>query len=233
MISARSVAVDSTGIYVVGVDYSLGSSNSQWRIEKRNLNDGSLIWSVTSNPSSGSDWAYSVAVDSTGIYVVGSDDIPGNSQWRIEKRSTSTGALIWSVTSNPGSDTDVPYSVAVDSTGIYVVGYDYISGNYEWRIEKRSTSTGALIWSVTSNPTSYTDIAQSVAVDSTGIYVVGYANLPGDPQWRIEKRNLNDGSLIWSVTSNPSSGYDYAQSVAVDNTGVYMLLGDDSSQGGP
>jgi preprotein translocase subunit Sss1 len=228
--SAQSVAVDSTGIYVVGYDYAPG--NYQWRIEKRNLNDGSLIWSVTSNPSSGSDVAYSVAVDSTGIYVVGIDRSLGtfNSQWRIEKRNLNDGSLIWSVTSNPSSGDDYAYSVAVDSTGIYVVGIDYSPGNYQWRIEKRSTSTGALIWSVTSNPSSGGDYAYSVAVDSTGIYVVGIDYSPGNSQWRIEKRNLNDGSLIWSVTSNPSSGDDYAQSVAVDSTGIYVV-GDDRIPG--
>jgi hypothetical protein len=227
---AYSVAVDSTGIYVVGDDRSLGSSNPRWRIEKRSTYTGELIWATTSNPSSGYDSAQSVAVDSTGIYVVGSDYIPGNAEWRIEKRSLNDGSLIWSVTSNPSSGSDSAQSVAVDSTGIYVVGYDYAPGNYQWRIEKRSTSTGALIWSVTSNPSSGSDSAQSVAVDSTGIYVVGYDYAPGNYQWRIEKRNLNDGSLIWSVTSNPSSGDDYAYSVAVDSTGIY-IVGVDSIPG--
>jgi hypothetical protein len=72
------------------------------------------------------------------------------------------------------------YSVAVDSTGIYVVGYDRIPGNWEWRIEKRNLNDGSLIWSVTSNPSSGDDSAYSVAVDSTGIYVVGYDKIPGD-----------------------------------------------------
>jgi hypothetical protein len=102
----------------------------------------------------------------------------------------------------------IAYSVAVDSTGIYVVGYDSSPGNSQWRIEKRSLNDGSLIWSVTSNPSSGSDSANSVAVDSTGIYVVGYDYAPGNYQWRIEKRNLNDGSLIWSITSNPSSGDD-------------------------
>jgi hypothetical protein len=222
---ARSVTVDNTGVYIVGNDASPGGLNNQWRIEKRNLNDGSLIWSVTSNPSDDNDVPYSVAVDSTGIYVVGYDSSPGssNSQWRIEKRSTSTGALIWYATSNPSSGYDSAQSVAVDSTGIYVVGSDSSPGNSQWRIEKRSLNDGSLIWSVTSNPSSASDWAQSVAVDSTGIYIVGVDSIPGNYEWRIEKRNLNDGSLIWSVTSNPSSGYDEPYSVAVDSSGIYVV----------
>jgi len=42
----------------------------------------------------------------------------------------SGGSLIWWVNSNPSSDWDVAYSVAVDSTGIYVVGWDMSPGNF-------------------------------------------------------------------------------------------------------
>jgi len=201
--TAYSVALDSTGIYVVGCDSTLGSSNLRWRIEKRNLNDGSLIWSVTSNPSSGEDVAYSVAVDSTGIYVVGYDYAPGNAQWRIEKRNLNDGSLIWSVTSNPSSGSDIARSVAVDSTGIYVVGYDQIPGNWQWRIEKRNKDNGNLIWVATSNPSNGWEAAVSIAVDSGAVYIGGYEYNPssGNIGWRIEKRNKDNGNLIWVATS--------------------------------
>ena len=55
---ATAVAVDSTGLYVVGFDSSpVGNFDSQWRIEKRDLSDGSLMTSfgtngvVTSDPT--------------------------------------------------------------------------------------------------------------------------------------------------------------------------------------
>ena len=130
-----SIAVDSSGIYVGGWDYS--QSNNQWRIEKRNLTTGALIWTQTINPSLGNDIIQSVAVDSSGIYVGGWDYSQSNNQWRIEKRSLTTGALIWTQTSNPSSGYDSANSVAVDSSGIYVGGYDSLPGNNEWRIEKR------------------------------------------------------------------------------------------------
>jgi len=81
--------------------------------------------------------AHGVAVDSTGLYIVGSDRVPGNWRWRIEKRSLITGALIWVKTSNPSSFSDWAWGVAVDRTGVYVVGYDGVPGNWRWRIEKR------------------------------------------------------------------------------------------------
>ncbi len=53
-----------------------------------NLSDGSVIWSQTEKHST-SDWedANGVAVDGSGLYVVGDDNIPGNHEWRIEKRN--------------------------------------------------------------------------------------------------------------------------------------------------
>ncbi len=179
----------------------IGTSSPQYTLDlvgtlragNTTLQGGSLMWWAVSNPSIYNDYAYSVAVDSTGIYVVGRSSAPGNWYlWYIEKRDIYTGALIWATTSDPSSGDDVAQSVAVDSTGIYVVGYDRIPGNAQWRIEKRNLNDGSLIWSVTSNPSSGNDVAYSVAVDSTGIYVVGVDSIPGDNQWRMEKRRKYD-----------------------------------------
>jgi hypothetical protein len=185
-----------------------------------------LIWSITSNPSRKEDVALGVAIDQTGIYVVGSDSSQGNSQWRIEKRSLKDGSLIWSVTSNPSDDRDVANGVAIDQTGIYVVGYDYSQGNSQWRIEKRSLKDGSLIWVKRSNPSRGSDGGKEVVIDSTGIYVVGGDSSPKgrfNAQWRIEKRSLKDGSLLWVKTSNPTTGPDGAMGVAIDQTGVYVV----------
>jgi hypothetical protein len=225
---ARGVAVDGTGVYVVGCDGSPG--NSQWRIEKRSLVDGSVIWTQTNNPSGGPDWAFGVAVDGTGVYVVGWDESPGNLQWRIEKRSLVDGSVIWTQTNNPSGGWDWACGVAVDGTGVYVVGWDESPGtdDYQWRIEKRSLTNGDLIWSKTSNPSNVLDWAFGVAVDGTGVYVVGDDGSPGNSQWRIEKRSLVDGSVIWTQTNNPSDILDSAHGVAVDGTGVYAAGKDES-----
>jgi len=185
---AYGVAVDGSGVYIVGFDYIPG--NAEWRIQKRSLTTGSLIWSQTSNPSSGDDVAYGVAVDGSGVYIVGYDRSPGNGEWRVEKRSLTTGSLIWSQTNNPSTSYDLAFGVAVDGSGVYIVGYDYIPGNAEWRVEKRSLTTGSLIWSQTSNPSALDDAAWGVAVDGSGVYIVGYDRSPGNGEWRVEKRDL-------------------------------------------
>ncbi len=87
----------------------------------------------------------------------------------------------------------------MDSSGLYVVGYEQtpvMAGDVQWRIEKRSLTNGLLIGPlgtggvVTSNPSSGDDKATAVAVDSSGLYVVGYDQSPviaGDVEWRVEK----------------------------------------------
>src|SRR5208337_1117729 len=65
----------------------------------------------------------------------------------------------------------------------------------------------------------------AVAVDASGVYVVGYglpAGVTTNVGWRIEKKNLIDGSNITTfgsngvVGENPSSGDDQANAIAVD-----------------
>ena len=244
--AASGIAIDSTAIYVVGYDHSPG--NQEWRIEKRSLTNGSLVTGfgtggvVTSNPSTSFDGATDIAIDSTAMYVVGRDDNPGNRQWRIEKRSLADGSLIGVFTSNPSTGDDYVYGIAIDSTAMYVVGYDYSPGDWEWRIEKRSLTDGSLVPGfgpggvVIGDHSMDHDAASGIAIDSNAMYVVGYDYGPGNNQWRIEKRSLTDGSLVPGfgtggvVTSNPSPGDDRAYGIAIDSTAMYVV-GSDYSPG--
>jgi hypothetical protein len=205
---AFGIAIDSIAMYVIGYDFSPG--NEQWRIEKRSLTDGSLISAfgtggvVTSDPSTGSDLAFGIAIDSTAMYVVGYDSSPeewDDYQWRIEKRSLADGSLVSGfgaggvVTGNHRAGDDQASSIAIDSTAMYVIGCDCSpGGDCQWRIEKRSLTDGSLISAfgtggvVTSDPSTGSNLARGIAIDSTAMYVVGRDNSPGDEQWRIEKR---------------------------------------------
>jgi len=222
---AFDVAVGPTGVYVVGYDRVLG--NARWRIERRSPINGALLAApVVSNPSGGDDMAYGVALDGTGIYVVGFDAVGGDHRWRIEKRALANLAPLWVATSDPSGLTDRANDVAVGPSGVYVVGYDMVGGNARWRIERRSPINGALLAAAVSNPSARNDIANGVAVGPTGIYVVGSDITLGNSRWRIEKRSLAALAPIWVATSNPSVGTDTAMSVARDATGIYVVGSD-------
>jgi formylmethanofuran dehydrogenase subunit C len=200
---------------------------------------------IQTNPSSGSDVIYSIAVDSNYLYAAGYDNAPGNYQWRIEKRDITTGALVSGfgtsgvVQNNPSSGIDMIYSIAVDSNYLYAAGYDNAPGNYQWRIEKRDITTGALVSGfgtsgvVQNNPSSGIDMIYSIAVDSNYIYAAGRDRVPGNSQWRIEKRDITTGALVSGfgtdgvIQVNPAtSDLDDAYSVKIDSNYIYIAGND-------
>lgn len=242
-------AIDSLYLYAVGT-YSI-SGASVHRLEKRNLTDGALVSAFGTSGvveiDPGTNPAYwDMAVDANYIYMVGLDFVPGNLEWRIEKRDISTGALVTAfdtdgvVNSNPGSgNEDIARAVAVDSSYIYIGGS---SGNAsdidQWRIEKRDITTGALVTAfdtdgiVTTHPsTIYYDVIKDIAIDSSSMYVVGYQNRNGggsNSYWHIEKRNLTTGALVTAFDTDgkidvtPSSGEDEANAIVIDSSNLYV-----------
>ncbi len=240
---AFDIAVDSSGIYIVGYE-SVSSSVTRWRIEKRDLATGAFVSAFDTDGvisgvqgSGAQTYAWGVAVSGSSLYVVGQDDLLGNSEWRIEKRDATTGALIGGfgisgvVTNNPSSNNEGASGVAVDGTGIYVVGTDQLTaGDIRWRTEKRNLSTGALVSGfgasgvLTSNPTAGNDSAFRAAIDSSGLYIFGFDSNAGS-EWRTEKRDLTTGASLWAQVGSGSG----SNNIAIDSTGIYLAGTKDSA----
>jgi len=232
----------STGIYGFATDgtwlYAAGYSNAQGKIEKRNLNDGSLDSGFGTNGVVDTAWntaVYAIATDSTFMYLAEQDGTASPTfQWRIEKRYLSDGTLAAGFGSNgvvitapstyPFTD---PKSIAIDADYMYAAGFVATSNTKQWRIEKRRLSDGSLVASfgtngvVTSAQSSTYPVGDvKLVIDTTSIYVAGQGSNGG----LIEKRNLSDGALdpafgmSGSVTS-PSNAYD---SIAMDGTSLYV-----------
>jgi len=259
------VAVDGTAVYAVGYDSNTLNFDDQWRIEKRSLSDGSLVSSfgsagvITSNPSAATgninfyDDANAIAIDSGFMYVVGYDTSPDPSpgsatatndeQWRIEKRSLSTGALSYVVTHNTSSLSDQANAIAVDAARdfMYVAGYDsaLAGGFQQWRIEKRTLSSGALVPAfgpandgvIVSAPSTTTDAkATSIAIegDNTYMYIGGYSD--SATAWRVEKRLLTTGESVTAfgtvgavvVPSTSAGGQAILSSIKADAQYLYL-----------
>lgn len=238
------IAANGSGIYAIGNDCGI------WRIEKRDLTNGALITSFGSPNgwvTSVNGIPYAITLDASGIYVAGYDNTLGNDQWRIEKRDLTTGALDGTfgggtgvVTNNPSSNSDVIRAITADASEIFVAGYDANTSptnDAQWRIEKRNLTTGVLDGAfgtggvVTNNPSAtLDDKAYAITADASGIFVAGYdLSLGGiDEQWRIEKRDLSNGSLIAGfgtggvATSNPTGAWDRSFAITVNTSGIYL-----------
>ena len=91
------IALDGDDLFIAGSDSTPG--NQQWRIEKRSAITGELDPAfgnngvVTYNPSAADEAASSIYLSSSHIFVVGSDESPGDPQLHIQKRSRNTGTL--------------------------------------------------------------------------------------------------------------------------------------------
>ena len=201
--AAYSLALDANYLYVAGYDSMPGSSDYEWRIEKRDLITGASIsafgtnGAVSENHGIGSwDQAESVAVDSspTGtIYTVGyveTSTAPVVREWRIEARDKATGLNVTSVSTASGTNENVgAYAVAIDeSEGYMYVAGAAASGTYtKWRIDKRSLS-GPL------------------SLETTTFGTAGPAPTPG------------------IIISDPTVTYDGVPwAVALDSTSLYIV----------
>ena len=89
----------------------------------------------------GADEATVLVVDGNALYVAGMVRTSAP-EWRIEKRSLDSGALVpgfgagGAVTSAPGVLIDAVTVLAVDGASLFVAGMDHATGG-RWRVEKR------------------------------------------------------------------------------------------------
>ena len=236
----HGIAVNDSGVYVVSDEASLGTtsvwdptwgqmmnvSNSQWGIVKRSPITGGILWAKTSNPSVGKDTVHKVAVDNSGVYIVGEQFVSlgfyyTDTQWRIEKHSPATGDLLWVQTINHSIYGDAPLGVVVDGSGVYIAG----TAGSNWRIEKRSLNAGNILWQKEIPPPNiYWGVARDIAINSSGVYIVGsdtYANA-GNMNWRTEKRSLSTGDLIWQKII-PEGISSAAFGVAANASAIYTV----------
>lgn len=228
---ANGVALDSKYIYIIGMDRTPWGTDrtkrfdSQWRIEKRRLSDGSLTEQfgeggvVTSDLTPYYEKPEAIIIVDNYMYVSGTEVIQEEDyQWRVEKRWLTDGSLVQDfgiggvVRSYPNATKGYVGSQQVNGMAMsadytYILGMTYNSAPTDtcWRIEKRRLGDGSLAKGfgtdgfVTSNPSLSKDEAFGIAIDSKSMFIVGYDTNTGNPlntQWRIEKRSLSDGSLV-------------------------------------
>jgi hypothetical protein len=130
-----AVATDGASIYLAGTE-RLGSGDSGWRVEKRELASGNLVASfgpggaVRPNPSLFLDRLELLSLDATSFYIAGSDATAGATapRWRVEKRALADGALVdgfgdgGRVVLSPGGLELGPQGLARDATALYLAG---------------------------------------------------------------------------------------------------------------
>lgn len=207
--TARGVCVacdSSNNIYVGGV-YT--TSYSRGLVAKYN-SSGVLQWQrfiYDTASTSGTDIS-SIAVGSAGdVYICGKSYDAGSYPYAFVAKINTSGTFQWSRSLKVNYDSFD--SISVDSSdNVYVCGsFNQISTPYG--IVAKYNSSGTLQWQVrpSTNVTTY-----ACAADTSGNVYVNIANL------NLTKISTS-GSLSWTQTVKPSSGFLYG--VRVYGTNVY------------
>jgi hypothetical protein len=188
---AYSIAIKGNYIYVVGFCDGQLPGNLENTVEMSASSSGDGIKGYSSSP------AESYRASSADVLIL-KYDLDGN--------------LIWHKTWG-GTDGDYAYSVAVDSTNTYIVGFTYSYSSVGEIFILKYDFDGNMIWDRTLSG-SNREAAYSVAVDSTNIYIAG-------GEYGFVLKYDKNGNFIWKKTWG-SNLNDCANSIALDSTNIYV-----------
>jgi len=191
---ATSVAVHALGVYVAGTtDFLTGDVF----LRKYDVS-GNLSWTRQFGTSQ-HDVVNSIAVDASGVYLAGSTGgiLPGQTGQQFQadsfvRKYDAAGAELWtrqfSAVTNSSLVSDAAQGVAVDASGVYVAGSaggtlpgQTSAGGVDSYLRKYDAS-GTEMWTRQFGVAGVgADQASGVAVDNSGVYLVGVTQgaLPG------------------------------------------------------
>ncbi len=185
-----------------------------------------------------------VATHPSGVYAVGTSKAEGGRVTAFVRAYDSNGRLRWSGWFSGPQEYDAYASaddVAVDDTGVYVAGTvsRCASGDYPNfdAFVRKYTHQGKLLWTrfITGNSEACPDYesfdqARGIAVDATGVYVVGETDGSVSGQDSsissgiFLRKYTHGGKVAWTrqhATSN-CVGCDFASDITLDPWGVIV-----------
>lgn len=180
--ASRDMRVSNTGSVIVSSKYF------GWILTNVSPQDGSTLWSQTL-PIVYTSYTYAryLLAEGADLYACGSEEKSyRNSSWRIERRLSDTGKLVWEKWYDPTISNDSCVGMGVDSENLYAVG----DGGY---VQKRSKATGNGLWDRI--PSSKGVIEGSAILVSGDVYVSGQTSgyYP-----MVQRRSSLTGAVIWS-----------------------------------
>lgn len=214
------IAVDPSGVYIVGVRNGFDAGNhieGQFGIiQKRSLNDGSLIWEKekkfgTNTQTNGVD------MDASGIYTIsGSVDWSNGAFWNYktttEKLSKNDGNIIWENNNGQGGS---PGYISVSQERVYVTSGGLPGSESSWTLRNLMSNNGTVLWGIGAGQF----LASSNSNNSDELYTSISLTLPGKNSHVLTKHSPNGSSTLWS---DDLGGFNI-RGMTADSEGVYLL----------
>lgn len=221
------ITVDSSGnVYITGYTASQGAGDTDALIVKYN-SSGTLQWQRSLGGTS-SDSGTAIAIDSSGnVYIAGyTRPDPSAAVNCLLAKYDSSGTIQWQ-RSLGEVGADLAYGVAVDSSSnVYICGYTNSQGaGSDDLLVAKYNSSGTLQWQRSLGGAS-NEYGQGIAVDSSNnVYVTGGTNSQGagGNDFLIAKYN-SSGTIQWQ-RSLGTTGANYGNAIAVDNSGNIYVAG--------
>jgi len=238
---ARAVVVSGGNVYLAG------DGPGQLPYVRKYDASGNMLWTREFVTNSTLDRGIGIAADDSGVYVVGQMVVPlpadfGNIDGFVRKLDLD-GNELWirqfgTFNAFGLSAADAATGVAVDASGVYVVGYtggalpgQSSSGGVDAFMRKYDAN-GSELWTQQFGGRNSFGIrtgstAQGVAVDASGVYVAGVVNgsFPGQTNTGSSDaflRKFNSaGNELWTRQFGTASG-DTAVGVSVEGSAVYV-----------
>ena len=246
------IAADSSGVYVAGdTQGALPGQSAVNILEDGFLRkydpSGAVLWTREFAFNGASAFtrpftANGVAVDSTGVYVVGTTEVASgqiperrsapNGAFSIVSKYDLNGNLLWTKQAPPSgaAGSEGASGVVVSGGAVYVVGsYMGIQNNLpvSGAYLRKFDQAGNVQW--TSQASGLRVIGYGVAADSTGEYIVGTANSLLGTQQLLQSEDLfvrkydSRGNAQWTDQFGSGFGPEYILGVSASSSGVYVV----------
>jgi uncharacterized protein (TIGR03437 family) len=217
MDEATTLAVDASGVYVIGGrplrGSAAGGGGANAQIRKYDSR-GNELWTREFSVASPGPQFARAAADATGLYVV---------LWesQVLRKYSADGAELWT----RRLDFRPLAGITVGPTGIYAAGRDFVTGAAQPYLANamylsKYSSDGAELWTRRWGEANVVEIPYAVTQDSTGVYVLGVG--------RARKYDAQ-GNELWTRALG-AEPWVPSLVAAAEPTGFFVVAGQGGNQ---
>jgi hypothetical protein len=236
----RGIAVDDSGVYIAGstadtLPDQVSAGNADAFVRKYDL-EGKELWTRQFGTSN-FDQARGIAVNSSGVYVVGltvgtlEGQTSAGSHDVFIRKYDAGGKELWTRQFGTSHIEDVS-GIAVDGSGVYVAGSTLSvlpgqksAGSADMFIRKYDAE-GKELWTRQFGTAGY-EQARGISVHASAVYVAGWTlgAAPGQTAHGLHdvliSRFTASGEPVWTRQAG-SSNLDEPLGISVDASGIYV-----------